>query len=170
MPETKDLILRHAVFEDWSDMYRNIWSREESARYMLWDVTTSEEEARARMERTMAFQKTHPCCWTVFEKKSGQAIGFAGMQSRPDGSFEESGIALGPEFVGQGYGKQLLNLLTDVAFRELGATRFISACRSENAPSRGMILGCGFTYTHEEACIDPRNGKGYTLEFYEKLP
>ena len=54
--ETRDLILDKARFEDWEDMYRNVWSRPEPAQYMLWQVTASEEEAKARMERTIAWQ------------------------------------------------------------------------------------------------------------------
>ena len=43
--ETRDLILDKARFEDWEDLYRNVWSRPETARYMLWIVTDSEEAA-----------------------------------------------------------------------------------------------------------------------------
>ena len=39
MIETDDLILDKAVFEDWRGIYQNVWSRPESARYMLWKVT-----------------------------------------------------------------------------------------------------------------------------------
>ena len=55
--ETKDLILGKARLSDWKAMYENVWSHPESARYMLWSVTTSEADARSRMERTIAFQK-----------------------------------------------------------------------------------------------------------------
>lgn len=167
MPETKDLILRKPVFEDWRDMYRNLWSREESARYMLWDVTRSEENAKRRMERTIAFQAAHPA-WLVYEKESGQAIGFGGITEVAPGVYEDTGIAVGPEFTGRGYGKQILTALTEYAFRELKAEKFIASCRSQNAPSRGMILACGFRYTHCEDRLDPRNGTPYVLEFYEK--
>lgn len=166
MPETKDLILRKAVFEDWQDMYRNLWSHGESARYMLWNVTRTEEEAQARIARTIAFQEQNRA-WLVIERKSGQAIGFAGMMQISDGVWEDTGIAVGPEFVGRGYGKQILTALIDFAVRELGASVFICSCRSENAASRGMILGCGFRYTHTEDRIDPRNGQKYFLEFYQ---
>lgn len=168
MPETKDLYLRHPEFNDWQDMYRNLWSRQESARYMLWDVTESEHDAMLRMERSIAFQENNPTCWFVYEKCSGQAIGFAGMMKIGDGIYEDTGIALGPEFTGKGYGKQLLHFLTDHACSELGAVSFLASCRSENIPSRCMILSCGFRYTHTEARADPRNGKPYLLEFYEK--
>lgn len=165
MPETRDLLMKKARFEDWEDLYRNVWSREESARYMLWSVTASEEEARARMERTLNFQREHEA-WTVYEKSSGRAIGFAGMLERERGVWEDCGVAVGPEYVGRGYGKQLLNALTRRAFEELGGEVFITACRAENAPSRGTILSCGFSFTHTEQRVDPRNDQPYTLEFY----
>lgn len=167
LPETKDLVLRKAIFDDWKDMYRNIWSREESARYMLWQVTTSEDAARDRMERTIRFQSESNSAWTVCEKKSGQAIGFAGMIPVEDGVYEDCGVAIGPEFVGQGYGKQILTAIVDYAFEELGAKKFIVSCRSQNAASRGTILSCGFTYTHSEERVDPRDGSSYVLEFYK---
>lgn len=169
MPETKDLLLRHPAFGDWQAMYRNVWSREETARYMLWDVTTSEEAAKERMCRSIAHQKKNPACWFVYEKQSGQAIGFAGMTEVSAGVYEDCGIALGPDHVGRGYGKQLLTALADYAGTHLGAEKFIASCRSQNAPSRGMILACGFRYTHSEPRSDPRTGESYTLEFYEKL-
>ena len=53
MIETPDLILKQAVFEDWQDLYVNVWRHPETARYMLWDVTESEEAARDRMRRTL---------------------------------------------------------------------------------------------------------------------
>lgn len=169
MPETPDLLLCHPKFADWRDMYRNVWSREETAKHMLWKVTRTEEEARQRMARSIAHQQKNPTCWFVYERASGQAIGFAGMLPVSQGIWEDCGIALGPDFTGRGYGKQLLNLLTDYARRELGAVKFIASCRSRNAPSRGMILSCGFRFTHSEDRTDPRTNLPYVLEFYEKL-
>ena len=105
--ETKDLLLAKARFEDWADMYRNVWSRPETARYMLWQVTTSEEEAKTRMERTISWQSSHDV-WTVYEKSSGQAIGWAGLAELSPGVWQETSIALGPDFVGRGFGRQIL--------------------------------------------------------------
>lgn len=167
MPETKDLLLNKARFKDWEEMLRNVWRHEESAQYMLWSLTTTEADAKARMERTLAYQEQNPCAWFVYEKESGQAIGFAGMIPVSEGVYEDCGICIGPAFVGQGYGKQILSALTEYAFSQCGAHTFLCACRSQNAPSRGMILGCGFQYTHSERRIDGRNGESYTLEFYE---
>lgn len=168
MIETADLILRKAVFQDWKGMYQNIWCHAVSAKYMVWTVTTSEEAAIARMERTIAFQATHEHHWTVVEKKSAQPIGWAGVSMLDPGVCGETGIAIGPAFVGKGYGKQLLSALTDYARDHLGASRFVACCRAENIASKRMQISCGFRFTHCEKAIDPRNQLPYILEYYEK--
>ena len=166
MYETNRLILRKAVFSDWEQMYRNIWCHEETARYMLWAVTESEAAAKERMERTIAFQQSHHA-WLVVEKESGKAIGFAGLREE-SGVCEDTGIAVGPRYVGKGYGTEILNELVRIAKEGLNAHGFIATCRNENEASRKMILGCGFRFSHTEPRIDKRNGEKYTLEFYRK--
>ena len=167
MYETDRLILRKAEFRDWEPMYRNVWSQPEAARYMLWSVTASEEAARDRMRRSIDFQQAHSA-WLVIEKASGQPIGFAGFRGE-GGICEDTGICVGPAFVGKGYGKEILNELVRISAEDYGAQEFIVSCRSENAASRGMILGCGFRFSHREARIDQRDGTDYLLEFYQKL-
>lgn len=168
MPETKDIILRKAVFADWDALYRNIWQHRESAQYMVWNVTESEEEAISRMERTLAFQASHDYHWTVVEKASNQAIGWAGMEERMPGVWGETGIALGPAFTGKGYGKQILTFLTNYARAELGAKVFEASCRRENLISKKLQLSCGFSYSHSEEVVHPRDGIRYTLDHYRK--
>lgn len=169
MLETKDLIIKKARREDWHDMYDNLWCHGESAKYMLWNVTTSEEDAQARMERTLAWQASHEYQWQVYEKKSGQAIGFAGLEILEDGVCSETGIAIGPAFTGKGYGKQILNALTDYAKSQLGARKFVACCRTANAASHNLQMSCGFVFSHySEEKEDPRTGEKYVLEYNEK--
>lgn len=168
MYETLHLILKHPIFSDWEAMWHNVWQHSETARYMLWEVTTTEEDAKDRMVRSIRYQDGKPC-WFVYEKGSGAPIGFAGMCLICDGVYEDTGIALGPDYVGRGYGKELLNVLTEIARTDYAARQFIVSCRNENQASRGMILSCGFHFTHQENRIDPRNNQPYILEFYEKL-
>lgn len=59
MLETESLILDKAKFSDWKEMYCNVWSQPESAKYMEWNITTSEENAKIRIMKTIAFQKEH---------------------------------------------------------------------------------------------------------------
>lgn len=170
MLETKDLIIKQAEQKDWKDMYYNLWRHAESTKYMLWKVTSSEEEAQIRMKKSIAWQETHPYSWGVYEKVSGQAIGFAGMTEVETGVYEDTGIALGPDFVGKGYGKQIVNAMVDYARDELGAKKMVLSCRSKNIASKKLQESCGFTYSHSEDRVDPRTNEAYVLEFtYKEL-
>ena len=102
MIETERLILDKAKFSDWEEMYRNVWSHPESARYMEWTITTSEEAAKIRIMKTIAFQKEHDS-YLVYEKASGMAIGFSGVEKIEPYIYQEIGICLGPDFVGKGF-------------------------------------------------------------------
>ncbi len=164
--ETRDLILDKARFADWEDLYRNVWSRPETARYMLWRVTTSETEAKARMERTVAWQRDHDV-WTVYEKAGGQAIGWAGLAELAPGIWQETSIALGPDYVGRGYGRQLLDLLVEIAL-DRGGTEFRCSTRAGNTASQALIRSRGFTLTAARPCIDSRDGRPYVLEVYKR--
>ena len=168
MPETKDLKLEKGRLSDWEDMFLNVWSRPECARYMFWDLTFDAEAARERMERTVRFQKAHPHAWTVFEKAGGRAIGFAGVDTEDGDTAAEQGICLCPEYWGRGYGMQILQVLMVYARTELGAKRFICRCRPENAVSRHLIEKCGFSLVREESVLDHRDERPCVLLRYEK--
>ncbi len=61
-------ILKKAVFDDWEQLYRNITSRPEPAKYMLWRNDDSEEESKDRMLRTLEFQRKEKYALTVYLK------------------------------------------------------------------------------------------------------
>lgn len=168
MLETKDLIIKQAEQKDWKDMYYNLWRHSESAKYMLWDVTTSEEDAQLRMEKTIAYEKTLPYAWLVYEKASGQAIGFAGMIEIEPGIFEDTGVALGPDFVGKGYGKQIVRAMENYVKNDLGAKKMVLSARSQNIASKKVQEACGFVYSHSEEKVDPRTGESYVSEYTYK--
>lgn len=164
--ESEDIFLKKAVFEDWKALYRNVWSRQETARFMYWRVTTSEEDAKERMKRTIEYQKIHDM-YMVYGKRCGEAIGFAGVKETSPHIWHEAGIALGPEYVGKGYGKQILHLLLEYC-RSLGGEMFYYSARSQNTASKALALSCGFTYQYSEQKTDPRNGESYELETYSR--
>ncbi|MCI8606860.1 MAG: GNAT family N-acetyltransferase [Hungatella sp.] len=164
--ETRDLILRKAVYEDWKSMYLNVWSRPETARYMVWRVTADEVGAKERIERTIAWQKTHDA-WLVCVKDRGEAVGFGGVKRLGPDSWGETGIALGPEYVGRGYGRQVLLMMMKYC-RSLGGREFFYSTRAANEASRALALCCGLVYGHSEQRIDPRNGEVYEAEIYRK--
>ena len=164
--KTKDLILKKAEFEDWKTIYYNLWRHKESAKYMLWQPTETDEDAKDRMKRTIAFEEKPENKYALFVylKKTGEAIGFAGMRELEPGIYEETGIALGPEFVQKGYGRQILTTLLEEAGK-LGAKEFHACNRIGNAASRVLQLSCGFVFDSlSEEKTDPRTGETYVLE------
>ena len=164
--ETKDLILKKAEFEDWKTIYYNLWRHKESAKYMLWQPTETDQDAKDRMKRTIAFEEKPENKYALFVylKKTGEAIGFAGMRELERGIYEETGIALGPEFVRKGYGRQILTALLEEAGK-LGAKEFHACNRTGNAASRVLQLSCGFVFDSlSEEKTDPRTGETYVLE------
>ena len=143
MLETKDLILDKAKLSDWESMYRNVWSHAEIAKYTVWRVSESEDDARERIVKTIEFQKSHDA-YFVYEKSSGEPIGFAGVEKVSPLVYEEAGICLGPKFVGKGYGKQILKCLIDYCKREFGAREFIYTAREDNEASHALAKSLGF--------------------------
>ena len=164
--ETEDIILGKAKYEDWRSIYRNVWSRPETAEYMIWKVTADEDEARKRIQRTIAWQETHDA-WLVYERGSGQAIGFAGVEETEPHIYHETGIALGPEYVGKGYRKQILRLLMEYCI-SLDGQEFYYSTRAGNLASKALALSCGLAYQYSEQRTDQCSGKTYELEIYKK--
>lgn len=165
MIETESLILDKAKFSDWEEMYRNVWSQQESARYMEWTITTSEEAAKTRIMKTIAFQKEHDT-YLVYEKSSGKAIGFAGVEKIEPYIYQEAGICLGPKYVGKGFGKQILKGLIKYCKKEFGAKEFIYSARDENIASNRLAKSFGFLMISSLAKVDSKDGHHYNLLQY----
>ncbi len=164
--ETERLILAKGRFEDWKDMYENVWSQKETAKYLFWDLTLNEEDARQRMQRTIAYEAVHPYTYIVYEKKSGHAIGYAGIEETQNNIYRECGICIGNRFVGQGYGKEVLGILIDLAVNQLHADNFIYESRAENTASIRLCRSFGFHLTASAEAEDMRDGSRYVLNTY----
>ena len=57
--ETEDLILSKGKYDDWKDIFENLWRHEESAKYMLWTTVKTEEKAKERKGRRK--EETYIC-------------------------------------------------------------------------------------------------------------
>lgn len=44
-------------YDDWEALFKNIWSKSESAKYMLWTVIKTEDEAKERMRKGIKYQE-----------------------------------------------------------------------------------------------------------------
>lgn len=165
MLETKDLILRQGSADDWQDLYHNLWSHEVVFRYLFSKPSPDEDAA---IKRTAAYAGMHREVKTEFfvcEKPSGRAIGIAGVKELKPGYWTITDIALGPDFQGKGYGKQIVHALLNLAFSN-GAAEVAYDCFIQNTASKRLALACGFTYSHSEKAELTKNGENVILEHY----
>ena len=165
MIETKDLILRQGSADDWQDLFRNLWSREEVFQYMFKKACPSEEHAAARTAAYAVMHEEVKTEFFVIEKASWQAIGIAGIKELKPAKWTITDIAIGPDFQGKGYGKQIVTALLNLAF-ELGATEVAYDCFTQNTASKQLALSCGFTYSHSQEAELMKNDEKVILDYY----
>lgn len=166
MIETKDLILRQGSADDWQDLYRNLWSREEVFRYLFSKPSSGEEAAKKKTAAYADMQKEVKTEFFVCEKASGQTIGIAGIKELKPGYWTITDIAIGTDFHGKGYGKQIVNALLKLAFEEYGAVGAVYNCFNQNTVSKQLALFCGFAFSHSEEAELLKNGEKVILDYF----
>jgi len=164
--ETERLVLRKAADKDLDLIWRRVWRNECLAAMMLWTPTTTREEAALRLERTKAYQAENEGFFICL-KETDEPIGFAGIREIAPGEWDETGVCIAADWQGQGYGKETLRALVDLAFRQLGGHRFRCSCFRENAASAATIRSCGFTWTGSRPEVRGHDGFAYVCDCYE---
>lgn len=164
--EAKDLFLAKAKMSDLNDIYNNYWSQEDTSKFMLWETCKNLDEAKERLKKVIEFQKDK-IAYFVYDKKSGMAIGMAAMIEIEPNVFQDGGIGVGHDFVGKGYGKQILKVLMDYLINDLNAKRIICSADRNNIPSVKTQQTCGLSFTHSENAVRKKNGIEYIRDFYE---
>lgn len=164
--DTQDLFLGKAKQEDLECIFKNYWSSEISSKYMLWTPQKDLIEAQLRLDKTINFQKDH-LAFFVYDKRSGEAIGQAGMIEIETDVYEDIGIGLGENFVRRGYGKQVLNCFIDYLFGELNAKKIICSCFADNIASTKLQQSCGLKYSYSKTATRQRDNLTYKSDYYE---
>ncbi len=161
--EGKKICLRKARENDWASMLENVWSDEEVYQWMLYQPTLTPEDARERCRRSMAFQEDH-YAYFVALKETDEAIGLCAIKETAPGHYEESGICIGKKYQGRGYGKEIVSLLLDLAFVELGAVDFRYGYFQDNVKSRKLAEHFGFLYDSTFTLTRPWDGAEKTID------
>lgn len=164
--ETDDLILKAGSFNDWEALYENLWRHNESFLFLFSRPSESEEAAQKRTAAYAQMQQEIDTEFFVYERATNQAIGIAGIKCLKPGIWTVTDIAVGPAFCGRGYGKQILEVLVDLAFDERNAEELHYECFSENERSTYLARSCGFVYTHSEQAELRKDGNPVILRQY----
>ena len=164
--ETERLVLRKAEDRDLYLIWKRVWRDGRLAAMMLWTPTPTLEEAQARLERTIAYQRDN-YAYFVCLKESDEPIGFGGCREIAPGVWDETGLCIAADWQGQGYGKESLRALVALCFRELGGRVFHASCFHENIASAATIRSCGFVYVGSKPETRAHDGCEFLCDCYE---
>ncbi len=162
---TDRLVLRKAKESDLEFIYKNVWSDARLTKYMLWQVNNSIDEARDRLNRTIAYQKDH-YAYFICLKETDEAIGFAGVIDIGEGAFEDTGLCVATDYQAKGLGKEVVTALANLIFNELNGKRFVYSCFSENNHSKKLALSLGFKYIKSEDKVRDYDKYEYVSNVY----
>lgn len=97
-------------------------------------------------------------------EESGVAIGFTILSKDSATSGQaEFRIALNPDYLGQGLGKELIRMTLEKGFHKLGLQRIYLIVRKSNPRARRLYESCGFMETGE--CI--KEIQGIMVDLFE---
>ena len=153
----KNIVLRKARESDWQSMLENVWGDEEVYRWMLFQPTLTQEEAKERCRRSILYQKDH-YAWFVALKDTDEAVGLCAIREDSPGHWEESGICIGTKCQGRGYGREIVGLLLDLAFLKLGAEDLRYGYYRDNIRSKKLAESFGFRYERTYEMTRPWDG------------
>ena len=162
----KSIKLRKAKISDLESAYFNVWSDEELLKFTVWKKSNSLEEAKDRLKRNIEYQKENPYIYFITPVDSDEMIGFGGISEVFEGIYSEAGLCIARKYQGKGYGKELLDILLDLAFNTLNAKEFLYTFFKGNVVSRNLCFHYPFLYQSQRK-IDEIEGRDLKeLEVY----
>ena len=163
--ETPNLILRKAKKEDLEDIYNNVWKDEELTKNMFWETSKSLEEAKDRLDRTIKYHQENDAFFVTL-KETGEVIGFAGVNQKDIGVYEDSGVCICQKQQQKGYGKELLRGLEKLVFDGYKGQRMYYSCFYNNEASRKVCMSQGFNFYMSVPKIRPRDDYRVQVDYY----
>lgn len=148
------IILRKAKSDDFASMLMHVWADEDVYKWMLYTPTLTIEDAILRNERSIEFQKNNYAYYIAL-RDTNEAIGLCAIKEYEPHRFKESGICIGVKYQGNGYGKEILYLLLNLAFTKLNAIDFEYGYFQDNIKSKRLAEFFEFKYNHTEEMIRP---------------
>lgn len=119
----------------------------EVARYQLWDLPYSVEEATATLADQDAHDQLIIGSWNQLAVEAdGVVLGDVCTHIDPTGGVAEIGYTLAPEHQGNGYAREAAAALVDELFDEIGVVRVYGELAPENVASQRVLEAVGLTF------------------------
>lgn len=164
--ETKRLVLRKAVKEDYKPLFKNFWSDKLAWKYMLWRPVKNLTEAKSKIAELIEKQKTSPR-FIIVEKKSNQPIGIASIILREDKSVKDFAIGMGTSFTGQGYGYEISKAFIKYSFEMLNQDEIFTSCMVDDKHTYELQKKLGMTERGISSKSYTRNWDGLAYNKYK---
>ena len=143
--ETKNLLIREMTTKDLPELYA-VYSTLEDCQYIeqLYDYDKELEFTKNYIKNMYGFFEYG--LWLVFEKKSGELIGRAGIENREiDGvTCREIGYLIRRDMQHKGYAYEACQAILEYASDELGIQEMFAVIDKTNEPSRKLAQKLGF--------------------------
>ena len=164
MIETKNLILKEYDEKYIEKAHVNIFSSQETAKYVLWRPTKSALDVKDKIEYWLNEVKVS-IFWMAHIKDNDEPIGFVSVDEIEPNVYGNLGIAIGEKYVNKGYGSELLNetieYIKSINGKEIHYSHF-----KENEASKRLALKFGFQFYKEEKRIRKYDNKEFDELFY----
>ena len=159
------LTLREYNNGDFPLLY-SIFSNEQIMKYAYMDKVGKEEDLLPYFNRILQNNNTPEGRasyeFGVFLSSSGQFIGFADVEivkQNQDGGNGEIGYFLLPDFWGQGFATEIVNMLLKVCFEEMNLHRVFARCNANNTNSEKVMIKAGMAKEGRFRKVRYKNGR-----------
>lgn len=152
---TERLRLREITNDDTEGLIE-LFSSEESMRFLNFPPVTNQEEARATVERFAGeYERQEAINWGITLQGDDRLIGNVGTDKWEKSDRRiDVGWTIVPALWGLGYATEAARAMIGWLFVNLDLHRISADCTDGNIASERVMLKCGFTYegTWREAC------------------
>lgn len=164
MIETKNLFLKEYDQKYILKAHENFFSSDITARYVLWRPTKSAIEVKEKIEYWLNEVK-FSIFWMIHKKDDDAPIGFVSAHEISSNVYGNVGIAIGENYVGKGYGSEVLKALIEhikcIGGKEIHYSHF-----KENEASKRLALKFGFQFYKEDKRTRRYDNKEFCELFY----
>ena len=157
--ETSRLILRRAIREDTTPMFRNWASDPEVTKFLTWPPHANIGVTQTVLESWLAeYEKADYYQWMIVLKEIGEPIGSISVVRQNDAVEEaEIGYCIGSAWWHKGIMSEALSAVTEYLFTEVGMNRIAARHDPNNPHSGGVMRKCGMVYEGTTRASDKNN-------------
>jgi len=163
--KTDRLLLREIVETDIENIFNGLSNPEVIKYYGI-----SFETLEATKEQMAWFRDSKQNWWAICSHDNQTFYGAGGLNNiTSEHKKAEIGLWLLPEFWGRGIMKEVMPLICDFGFKELGLHRIEGFVESENKNCKGVMTKLDFEHEGTMKDCEIKNGKLISVDIYAKI-